>query len=292
MSHLIRPIAVTLFLACAAAAAYASPITIGVSPPRFEIEIGDRQQTHAMKVFNFGSVPAEIEVSVYAWDLDENGQLKIVDAGEQALDRWIVINPLRFTVGPHESQSVRFAVRPRVQPTAGEHRAIVYMQQKPIRSEARSGAALSVLGRVGVAIYGSYGDLRREGTLHGVEFDPSTEQPLLHFDVGSSGNAHVRMRGQFAVWRRSEFPGVAATTEIVNPEETAEAIPEQVLDFGLLPAFPVLPGTRRVLTARLARKLPPGEYMLDINGELSGERLDTAIPFSAEGPSVARNLRD
>ena len=35
-------------------------------------------------------------------------------------------------------------------------------------------------------------------------------------------------------------------------------------------------------------RLEPGRYVLDVNGDLSGQPLDIAIPFTVEAPHDAR----
>ena len=47
-------------------------ITLGVSPPRFEISLDSAASTHALRVFNFGTETLQLQGSVNAWDFDEN----------------------------------------------------------------------------------------------------------------------------------------------------------------------------------------------------------------------------
>ena len=49
---------------------------------------------------------------------------------------------------------------------------------------------------------------------------------------------------------------------------------------GRLTNSPVLADTRRQLVMPIKKKLPPGNYILDINGELDGVPIDKGIPFT------------
>ena len=259
------------------------PISIGVSPPRFEIEIGSVPVTKAARVFNFGTKPLEIKASVHGWELDEKNQVQLVEPTEQSLDQWIVINPLRFTVQPGESQTVRFSVRPKVRPEPGEHRAIIYFEQPPSNE-----GSIAVVGRIGVAVYGYVGPVTRLGELNGIAVDAKAAAPVAGLDITSLGTAHVRLGGQYAIWPAAAYPGVETTRFLPELGEREIVLPEAIVDVGFLPALPVLPGDRRTLPLYLPPGMPPGEYVLDINGNLSGEPLDLAVPFTVASGDVPR----
>ena len=254
------------------------PAQVAVSPPRFELELGSKPVNESLKVLNLGEDPVTVEVSVYPWVLDENNQVQIVEPDEQSLDQWMVINPLRFTISGGGSQVVRFSIRPRIEPEPGEHRAIIYLKQiLPEVTEER--APLRVSFRLGVGVYAWVGDVTREATIHSVELVPASNPPAFGFDISSSGTAHVRLEGQYAVWRAENFPGSEATSPIEGINTASAEAPEAVQEFGTLPTIPVLPGTRRSLSLQLLEDLPPGDYVLDLNGAVAGVAIDQAIRF-------------
>ena len=281
--RLARISAVVLAVSAPLAADEIPPITIGVSPPRFEVKIGTTPVNQAIKVFNFGESRASIEVFVYDWELDDENKIKLLGPTEQSLDQWMIINPLRFTVEPGDFQTVRFSIRPKVQPEIGEHRALIYFQQKPPEGPA----ALKIVGRVGVAIYGYAGAVHRVGELNGVDIRSDDNWTTAVFDVSSLGTAHVRMTGQYAVWPAADYPGVDQTHAVEDPMQES-TLPASVLEAGRLPTLPVLPDSRRRLGLTLTRPLPPGNYVLDINGELSGTPLTLGLPFVVGASHVAQ----
>ncbi len=265
------------------------PAQIAVSPSRFELQIGPRPTTHSLNVMNMGRGPVTIEVAVATWDLDEANAIRILEPTETSLDQWMVINPLRFTIPAKSTQTVRFSIRPKVVPEPGEHRAMIYLNQ--VLDEAAP-VDLSVKFSFGVAVYGMAGEVTREGRLNAVVINPAAGPPLARFDISSLGSAHVRMNGQYAIYHADDYPGVEATTIIPELGRPGTELPEAVVAAGLLPARPILPGTRRTIPLDLAEKLAPGRYVLDINGELPGEPIDKALSFAIVEPSSGKEARN
>lgn len=255
----------------------AGAIQFGISPSLFQLTIGAQSKTESFRVFNFGARPMKFRISVHNWDVDEAFNVQVIPPAEQSLDQWIVINPVEFTVEPGKAQVVRFAIRPRVQPEPGEHRAIMYICETPIETAGQ--AQSNVVGCIGAAVYGDYGEINRTGILNEVEIAPATNPVIVRFDISSEGNAHVRMDGQYAIWNASNYPGPENTTRIEDVQETEKLTALGIAEAGALPSLPVLPGTRRTMELYTSAVLPPGEYVLDINGTLSGKTIDRGIAF-------------
>ncbi|GAK60060.1 pili assembly chaperone, PapD N-terminal domain [Candidatus Vecturithrix granuli] len=260
------------------AQAPAGAIEFGISPSLFQLTIGAQNKTESFRVFNFGARPMKFQISVHNWEVDEAFNVQVIPPTEQSLDQWIVINPVEFTVAPGKSQVVRFAIRPRVQPEPGEHRAILYTCEVPIKTENQSQS--NIVGCIGAAVYGDYGEISRIGILHDVTLVSATNPVLARFDISSEGNAHVRMDGQYAIWKASAYPGTENTTRLEDMQDAEKLAAQGIADAGVLPSLPVLPGTRRTMELQTSMVLAPGEYVLDINGSLSGNAIDQGIPFS------------
>lgn len=261
-----------------AAAMDASIITIGASPSRFELEIGNRPVNEALKIFNYGSETARIQVSVNSWTLDERNEVQLTAPTEQALDQWMIISPMAFEVPPGSFQTVRFSIRPRVEPQPGEHRAMIYLQQQPTEGVVE-GKTINIIGRVGIAVYAYVGEVERVGRLHDIEVHPEGDLQLASFDISSSGTAHVRMSGQYTIWP-AELYATEDQAEGEGPAGNDLVLPEGALAVGWLPPNPVLPDARRRLAMRFGQDLPAGDYVFDVRGELGGEQLRMGVPFS------------
>jgi hypothetical protein len=149
-----------------------------------------------------------------------------------------------------------------------------------------STANLRVKFRMGVAIYAHAGEIVRAGRLNSVQVVSGTNPVRAKFDISSEGTSHVRLSGQYAIWPANLYPGFENTATIESLGLPEAEVPAEVLVAGLLPAKPVLPGTRREVLLHTPSELPPGSYVLDLNGEMPGEEsVDLGIPFTVPHPA-------
>ncbi|HLO85947.1 MAG TPA: fimbria/pilus periplasmic chaperone [Nostocaceae cyanobacterium] len=271
-------IALSIIGLLALAAPPATALSLGVSPTRVELDINaNKTRTYSVRVVNPSNKPIEVQALVRSWVMGKDNKLQVAPASEQSLSQWIVFTPSRFKVSPGGSQTVRFSVRPKVQPQPGEHRAVIYFQEVPAESKSNS---VRVVGRLGVVIYGYVGDIKRAGLLNSVNVETKSNQIQAVFDISNQGNAHIRLNGQYAIWPAAKYPGAAATKPINNLQNSKSQLPENVLDAGTLPNTPVLPSDRRNINLPIPKTLPPGNYVLDINGSLADTQIQQGIPFT------------
>jgi hypothetical protein len=263
----------------------ATAINVGVTPPRIELKLdGGKTRSQSIRVFNPASEPIEIKAYVRSWTMSEDNRLQDIDSSEQSLDKWIVFTPSRFTIPARGSQTFRFSVRPKVQPQPGESRAVVYFEEiLPVDPNVKG---IRITGRIGVVIYGYVGDIKRVGVVNSVTVDTKPKTPQAIFDISSQGNGYVRLAGQYSIWNADKYPGAEATKSIANLGKPDAKLPAAVVEAGLLPDAPVLPNNRRQIKLPINKTLPPGNYVLDINGKLSGTPIDQGIPFTI--PSVSK----
>lgn len=133
-----------------------------------------------------------------------------------------------------------------------------------------------------IAFTSSGEEVTRIGRLHGIEPLGST----IRLDVSSKGTARVHLEGQYAIWPANTFPGAESTEPFEGIGETGFEPPDAVLEAGLLPAEPVMPGDRRRVPLELRQALPPGDWVLDLNGRLGRVSLNVAVPFTIEEPEA------
>lgn len=256
-------------------------IEISVSPPRFEIPIGTKKRSQSLKIKNFDDKPVEMKAHIRSWTLDENSKLQEVESTEQTLDQSIIFTPSRFTIPPGGEQTIRFAIRPKVKLATGEHRAILNLEEIPRKNKNRDPNSLITVASMGVVIYAYSGEVKRVGVLNSVNVDTKPNGlTTAAFDVSSQGNAHVRMNGQYAIWSAAKYPGAEATKILPGLNKPKAKLPANIVRAGKIKIKPVLPATRRQQILPIAKKLPPGKYILDINGDLSGTLIDKGIPFT------------
>ena len=277
-------IAALVAIALAGRAA-AQTATIGVSPLRIEVALGTRPVAEAIQIMNLGTAPIELSVSVSNWILDEANQVKAIEPTEQSLDQWIAISPLRLSLPPGRLQTVRFTVRPKVKPEEGEHRAMIFFDEVPEAEPAVQ--TTRVVGRVGVAVYAHVGEVTRRAVLNCLEVVTARRAAAAVFDISSEGSAHARMSGRYVIWPVDRFPGPSATAP-PSPVGGNSAVPEGAIEAAELPPTPVLPGFRRRIVMRLAREFEPGDYVLEVEGQLGEQPLRLAYPFVVPPDSSAQ----
>lgn len=271
----------------------AQALNVGVSPPKFHLDLNsNKNRSQAIKVLNLDSKPVEMKVYVRSWVMNEKNQLQAVPPTEQSLDQWVVFTPSRFKIPPGGSQTIRFAIRPRVQPRNGEHRAVIYIEEvRPAQPDSKT---VQVVGRLGVAVYGYVGDIKRVGVLNSVNVDTKTNALNAVFDISSKGNGYVSMKGQYTIWPAAKYPGNDAKTPVNNSVQPAGKVTDNLVDAGVLPTTPVLPDSRRQVILPIKKDLPPGNYVLDIKGDLNGVPITKSISFTVplNSPVASNNSRN
>jgi hypothetical protein len=272
--------ALLLLLVAMAAPARAQ---IAISPIIQETRLDQPAKVMTFRLTNFDNRTRQVAVSVANWTTNENGDIRVLPSDENSLDRWVIVSPLQFTLAPKSAQTIRVAIRPAVQLAPGEHRAMVYFDEMlaPRTAEQKG---MRGRFRIGAAIYAYQGEPQRLGHILGLKADASG----LSGQMTSEGTSHARLEGYYAIWRADAFPGLAASP--FAPLTTAppkNAWPAGVADASELTHVPVLPGTRRPLRAAFT-KLPPGSYVLEFRGGMSGVPAPAALPFTVPAPVAGR----
>lgn len=255
-------------------------LEVSISPPRMEVDINSRKgRSNTIKVANFSKKPVRMKAYVKNWTMDEENQLKNIPSTPQSLDQSIRFTPSKFTIPAGGTQTVRLAIRPKIKPESGEHRAVIYFEEIASNTES---VAVKAKAAIGVVVYAYAGEIKRVGKVNSVTVDTKPKAIKAVFDVSNKGNAHIRMRGQYAIWRAANYPGAKATQFIKNVGNSNKKLPTNVVGVGNIKLPPVLPNTNRQLLQTVTEKLPPGNYVLDINAELSGTPIDKGIPFTVK----------
>jgi len=254
------------------------PPQIAVSPSRFTLEIGSKPVGAAIRLFNLSDKPIALTASIAHFDLDDSNKVRVIAPTPQSLDQWVLFNPASFTIQPREQQVVRFSVRPKARPEPGEHRAIMFFENV---MDSGSETTVNVSFQLGVVIYGMSAPVESTAVLHEAALAAEPGRLKLSLDVEGTGNAHVRVAGQFSLWPAEKFPGLDDVPDFdVGPR--APELPGNVAAAGLLSTAPVLAGTRRSLPTFIPRPPEPGRYLLALKGTLGGVRIDRVIPITLQ----------
>jgi hypothetical protein len=275
--------AAAFLLLFAAALAGPARAQIAISPIIQEIRLDQPAKVMSFRLTNFSERPKQVVVSVANWTLDESGEVKVLPSSETSLDRWVIISPLQFALAPRSAQTVRVAIRPAVALAPGEHRAMVYFDEV-LAAPAAGQSGVRGRFRIGAAIYAYQGEPQRLGHISGLRVDAKG----LSARLSSEGTAHARLQGFYAIWRAGDFPGLATSplASLVDAPQK-EKWPAGVASAAALAALPVLPGGQRPLQIAFG-KLPPGSYVLEFRGGMSGVPAPQALPFQVPAPAAGR----
>ena len=236
---------------------------VGFSPQYYDLTSAEAQGTHAYRLFNLTKDPKQVKVSVVSWDFDERGEIRILPSSDATLDQWVVVNPVEFTIPPGDSQAVRFSIRPAVELSPGEHRAMLVFDEvlQPQSAAQASGpgaqTALRARFQFRTAIYYQSGTATRTAELTAVKVDATN----LTLQTRATGSANTRFDGQFMIWKASAFPGLDKVSLLGNLADPNPALPHGMVAAGRLPGQPVLPGETRTYEVSLGNALQKGAYI-------------------------------
>jgi hypothetical protein len=253
------------------------PGQIGVAPSMFELPIGSKPVNESIRLFNLKKKATKVRVEVYNWTLDEKNEVKILPSESQSLDKWMLINPLRFTVEPGQSQVVRFSIRPTVKPTPGEHRAMIYFIEEPSDTPADSTKALEILFKLGVGVYGHADPVKHGGTLNGLSCDLPAS--TIRADITNSGNVNTRLKGNYSIWKKDAFPGLKDASKYESLQKD-EKSPAGLVLTGQLNQTPVLPGNRRSIATQFPMPKAPGSYILAVTGSIGSQPVEKTFALT------------
>ncbi len=262
------------------AANHALAFQVAIAPMRFEVELGNRPVTRALKVINQSNEEMKVAIRVANFDLDSDNKVREIRPKANSLDQWIIIRPLKLTLKPGQTRTVRFAIRPHTRPRAGEHRAIIFIERDGAGKKQKG--KLNVGFRFGVVVYAQVGKPVRTARLHGLKSGAGG----LSLDVESTGTAHARLIGSYGIWPAAKFPGkVIAQASLAHSEflKKRDHMPNGAVRAALLPDLPVLPGARRTIKARFAESLPPGSYEALISGRVGTRNISRLVSLNVGG---------
>ena len=247
---------------------------VGVSPPIMEMRLDEPAGVQSVRLHSFDDKERRVRVSVVNWTMDEQGNVVVLPPSETSLDKWVIVSPLEFVLKGHSAQTVRVAVRPPVTLAPGEHRAMVYFDEILPQTERKS---MRGRFRIGAALYANQGAPVRVGRIA----DIAVTNSVLTAKITSTGQSYVRLGGQATIWRAEAFPGLE-NSPMATPQRANAPLPAGVVAVQELPTVAVLPGLTRSFSLPLA--VPPGSYVLEYRGTLSGETTVRAIPFTSTTP--------
>ncbi len=266
MRQLLTAATLTLLAVTTFAESVGLPPQVAISPPRVEVAFEGGSAQSAVRLFNMSDRSVEVSVRAADWYLDETNALQIVAPDDDSMTKTLLLNPSKFEVPAGESQAVRFAVRPRSKPRDGEHRMMLFLNEKLPEDSTGNRFVFEFQ----VPVYVLSGDIQRVGELLGVSATYEDGLLTAGFDVASEGNASVRLEGTYLIRKLDDDVPRLRKVSLVADDSVIE---------GPLPNLPVIAGTRRVVEQQVAASLSPGAYEIEVHGSLSGEPVTGSTVF-------------
>jgi len=231
---------------------------IGVSPSRFELLYDNKRKTNVITLINYSNKKITAEISLSNWTL-ENGQIKNIAPTPQSLDQWILITPVRFTIKPNDTKTIRFAIRPRTKPTSGEHRAMIWIDE--ILPEGDS-EGIRFKFQLGVPVYLNVPPTYAKGLLNQITTTVGKESIDVTLALQNRGNVHDRLTGSISLWKASSNISKAQRDNIVKKDLKNKALISTIT----LPAGPVLPKLKAKDILSIPKPKRKGKYLLYLKG--------------------------
>lgn len=212
---------------------------INAVPKRFIFQ-ADRPVTREIVVTNPTTKPMRARVSI---EPPANFPEKYY------MGEWMVVYPPMLSIPPQQRRTIRFSVRPpaETEREPGEYRAVVYIAQQPSDSETppqkkeAEGIQLGfqILTRLGLHVYGGFGDLNHSGQAARIGITKSADQLAIKGSFENNGNAHLRMtancitqKDNGSIVSKTEFPLLVQRGEI---KEFSHQIPlETAIESGII----------------------------------------------------------
>lgn len=251
------------------------PASIGVSPTRVELTVENKTTTGSATVMNFTDNPVRISTSLAYFDLDENNNFRELPPAPGSLPRAMMLNPAEFTVPPHGSQTVRFAIMPERLEGSGEHRAMLFFSELVDSNQA----SVKINFRLGVPIYAQLGEVNEAVQIHGLKI--TDDQSQLAIDISVLGNKQVRPTGYYQWWPAREFPGERqAFRKLKSLAKNRGSSGASDIVGGRLVTKPIFPGVRREVAAKLNLPSDVGDYVLAVEIDVGDQSLQRAIRYT------------
>jgi len=231
---------------------------VGVSPSRFELVYDKRAKTQVITLINYSDKPITAEISLSNWTL-KDGKIVEIAPTPQSLDQWILITPMRFTIKPKDMQKIRFAIRSRVKPKPGEHRAIIWFNEIP---HEKSSKGIQFKFKLGVPVYLSVPPAKPKGVLKKLTTKVGKGEIFVTLAHGNTGNVHDRLTGSISLWKTSPKLSRIQRDKILQGNGKHKALVHKTT----LPAIAILPKLTPKETIRIPKPKRKGTYLLYLKG--------------------------
>lgn len=249
----MRIIKIALAIGCIILGTFLKVDAFNINPYRVEMTLPTGEHREGtFTVANPSDAPIKIKITVEDWSSLQEG--RTVVRGEGSSLSWLKLNPVKLTLEPHQSETVRYTVQLPDGETGGRA-AMIYFATVP-----EAGAkGISIVNRVGTALYAiAEGTEIIQGEIDTIRIKRTKPSFMAEVAVKNLGNIHIRPGGRIVITKKAE--------EILT-------IPFNE------PGFPVFPEQRYIFETRRKEELDPGTYSLELIMEFGEEELRKTLEF-------------
>jgi P pilus assembly chaperone PapD len=244
-----------LFLFPFISAPFSEAISISVAPIRVEHNVpAGGSITEAISIVNDDTSPTHIRVKIEDWSLTQDGAISFAKGGSQPYSAapWIKVNPREFTLGPGQSQDVRYSLTVPKDAAPGGYRAAIIFATVPRPNPGEKQKRVALEGRIATILYQTVGRPVPSGEITGLSFKLNSEgRPEFTISFRNTGQVQIRTRGEILIRDKAG-------------KEVAK-LP--------LPDLPILPQSRRDFKVSAEDRLPRGEYVAELIMDIGRKEL-------------------
>ncbi|WP_234553608.1 DUF916 domain-containing protein [Thermus caliditerrae] len=246
--------------------------TLGVEPPVLLKEAKPGEVlTQTLTVYNVGTRPVRVRVSLGDWTYDPMGKIQFLPTGslKESASPWATFSPAEFLLEPKQSRPLTYTLSIPKGATPGTHWGILFLESED--PNPPPGVPLATFRvRMAHVFYVNLPPLTTSGRITGIVPSPPKEaQEPYRFAIQyqNTGNTAQKLSGRFEV--RDASGRKAAEVEV-----------EEVV---------VLPGQVRVLPVSLVGPLPAGGYtaLAILNYGDPSKDVAADLPFTLRTPLAA-----
>lgn len=246
--------------------------TLGVEPPVLLKEAKPGEVlTQTLQVYNVGTRPVRVRVSLGDWTYDPMGKIQFLPAGtlKESASAWATFAPAEFLLEAKQGRPLTYTLSLPSNATPGTHWGVLFLESED--PNPPPGVPLATFRvRMAHVFYVNVPPLQTAGRITGiVPSAPQTPQDPYRFAVQyqNTGNTAQKLSGRFEV--RDSAGRKAAQVEV-----------EEVV---------VLPGQVRILPVSLVGPLPAGSYTALVILNYGDPSKDVAadLPFTLRAPLTA-----
>ena len=232
---------------------------LSIQPAFVEVSLDKGRPSGQFEIANTGDTVERYRIRAMHFRFSKTGGLQRLEADKRSLAQWIKFNPAELTIAPKTRRIVRFVIIPRGRLEAGEYWGAMELESLQTQTGKTKDAEghtmeVEVVSSLLVPIFGTFGEVRREGTLDSVTLRHDPKQgAIIETHLTNHGTGRLLVEGSY---------------ELTNAAGN-------VVDQGKIGYAYVLAGAERLFSKPVSVPLPKGEYQVAVTYQ--SPQLDKAL---------------